>query len=769
MPGVQAMRQKVDLTACDTEPIHLIGAIQPHGALVAADEETLRIDYVSANSADFLGYAPAELLARPLSLLLGEANMAELDTRAQRPLVPDLLKPWFLDVHVHENVRRMECFPSRHDGRIILEFVPLQPGPALVWEEDLLRQRIISELIKPDTLTELARASAQILRDVTGFDRVMIYRFAADGHGEVIAESTVRDDSFLGLHYPASDIPEPARRHFRLNVIRSIPDIMAPPIPILTHDGAIADASHGASIDLTYAKLRGVAPVHVEYLGNMGVGGSMSISLIANDDLWGLVACHHYGPLHLPWSRFRFCELLGGTISALLQSLENATQLRQSIRAERTAFEIERAARGGQPLVDLIARSATELMLHAGAQGMVLCLGGATTRFGRTPEPLPELRQLGREPVDGVATFDNVPAALGLDPIYWSIASGAAFLELSEDGDDYLVFLREEFEHTIKWAGKPDKLERRRIDGTVRLSPRGSFDLWSEERRGRSKPFSESDREALRILRRALFALNSLDRERAAVMAQKQAEAEEARLKLMVLDAARRSSMGELASALAHELNQPLAAVTNYVNACRQELRNYGIAIPAEVNGLIERAVGESLRAAELVRRLRNFIAQGEIVAEPIDLKQVMRQGVDLALAASQDPKPKLQFDLESLPSLVLADPIQIGQVVLNLVRNSLAAMRESEVRTLLIAARRNGALVEVTVRDTGHGIPAEIAGRLFEAFQPSTSSGMGIGLSLCRSIVEAHGGRIWSRPVSPGAEIVFSLPYRSARHALAT
>jgi chemotaxis family two-component system sensor kinase Cph1 len=756
------MRPPVDLTACDTEPIHLIGAIQPHGVLVAADERTLRIDHVSANCAELLGRSPAELLATPLSGLFGPLQATEIDARAQPPLMPELLRPWFVDIDTPGGPRRLECFPHRHDGRIVLEFVPFDAGPALVWEEDLLRQRIIAELIKPDTLTELARASAQILREVTGFDRVMIYRFAEDGHGEVIAESTVRDDSFLGLHYPASDIPEPARRHFRLNVIRSIPDIMAQPVPILTHRGAVADASHPAALDLTYGKLRGVAPVHVEYLGNMGVGGSMSISLIANDDLWGLVACHHYGPLHLPWSRFRFCELLGGTISALLQSLENATQLRQSIRAERSAFEIERAARGGRPLVELIAQNARDLMQQAGAQGMVLSLGGVLRRFGRTPEPLPDLRRLGHAPVDGVSTFDNVPSALGLAPAHWSIASGAAYLELSDDGEDYLVFLREEFEHTIQWAGKPGKLEQRRVDGTVRLSPRGSFALWSEERRGRSQPFSDSDREALRILRRALFALNSLDRERAAVQAQKQAEAEEARLRLLVLDAARRSSMGELASALAHELNQPLAAVTNYVNACRQELRNYGVAIPSDVNGLIERAVGESLRAAELVRRLRNFIAQGEIVAEPMDLRQVLRQGVDLALAASQDPQPTIVLELDGVPSLVMADPIQIGQVVLNLVRNSLAAMRASEPRRLTISAQRRKAFVEVSVRDTGHGIPAEIVGRLFEAFQPSTSSGMGLGLSLCRSIVEAHGGRIWSRPVTQGAEIVFSLPVRS-------
>lgn len=761
------MRPRIDLTSCDTEPIHFIGSIQPTGALVAADASTLRIDYVSANTRAFLGHAPEALLGRPIGDLLGPALAAELPARALEPKRPDLIRPWFVHVDRPDGAGRLECFPHRYGGSIILEFVRPEDGPDRVWEEDALRQRVITELIRPDTLTELARASAQIVREVTGFDRVMIYRFAEDLHGEVIAESTVRPDSFLGLHYPASDIPEPARRHFALNVIRSIPDIMAEPVPILTHRGAIADASHPAALDLTHSKLRGVAPVHVEYLGNMGVGASMSISLISNDDLWGLVACHHYGPLHLPWSRFRFCELLGGTISALLQSLENAAQLRQSIRAERTASEIERSAREGRPLASIITEKSLELMQHADAQGMVLGLRGTVTRFGRMPDRLPPMDRLRSDLVEGLATRDALPAELDLDPAQWAMASGAAYLELSKDGEDFLVFLREEFEHTIAWAGKPDKVERRGADGTTRLSPRGSFALWSEERRGRSKPFSDSDREALRILRRALFALNSLDRERAAVAAQKLAEAEEARLRLMVMDAARRSSMGELASALAHELNQPLAAVTNYVNACRQELRNHGLAVPDNINGLIDRAVVESRRAAELVRRLRNFIGQGELVAEPVDLRQVVRQGVELALAASDDPEPKLRFAFEASLPTVVADPIQLGQLVLNLVRNSLAAMRHSDERLLEVAVRQAGGEVEISVRDTGHGIPPEIVGRLFEPFHPSTSSGMGFGLSLCRSIVEAHGGRIGWRPVPSGAMIVFCLPIGGGMRAL--
>jgi two-component system, chemotaxis family, sensor kinase Cph1 len=230
------------------------------------------------------------------------------------------------------------------------------------------------------------------------------------------------------------------------------------------------------------------------------------------------------------------------------------------------------------------------------------------------------------------------------------------------------------------------------------------------------------------------------------------------------MEATRRSSLGELASALAHELNQPLAAVSNYVNACRQELRNYDVAIPAEVGELMDNAVAESSRAADLVRRLRNFIAEGEIVAERIDLRQPIRQGMELALAASDEPRPETVLDLpDDLPQ-VWADPVQIGQLVLNLVRNSLPAMRDAPEPRLAVAARRQGDTVEVAVSDNGHGIPVEQEETIFEPFHSSTTSGMGIGLSLCRSIAEAHGGRIWHEPLHPGARFVVALPVEGGR-----
>jgi signal transduction histidine kinase len=336
-------------------------------------------------------------------------------------------------------------------------------------------------------------------------------------------------------------------------------------------------------------------------------------------------------------------------------------------------------------------------------------------------------------------------------------------LELSDDGRDYLVFLRGDYEQTIRWAGKPEKIETATEDGITRLSPRGSFALWREERHGQSRPFDTMDRDALRILRRALFALNSLEHERAALKAQRVAEAQEVRLRHALLDASRASSMGELASAIAHELIQPLSAISNFVSACRQELLNAEVEIPERAARLINDAVTETTRAGDLMRRMRNFISAGDLNAEYIDLNKAIQQGIDLALSSAEMPKLQVKLLPDKGAFRVLADPVQISQVVLNLARNSITAMRESKIQKLTIEVIRSGRSVRVYVRDTGHGIPPEQYKYLFQPFHTTTTEGMGIGLSLCRSIIEAHEGRIWAETKKNGAVFVFQLPIESA------
>lgn len=334
-------------------------------------------------------------------------------------------------------------------------------------------------------------------------------------------------------------------------------------------------------------------------------------------------------------------------------------------------------------------------------------------------------------------------------------------MSLSDNGQDYLVFLRSNFDQTIRWAGKPKKIETKMTDGTTRLSPRGSFALWREERRGKSRPFIALDQDALRILRRALFALNSLEHEKSALQAQKVAEAEEIRMRQKMLEAARASSMGELASAIAHELSQPLSAVANYVSACQQEFKNAGITIPERAEHLINEAVAETARAGDLVKRVRNFIARGDLNLDYISLNDAVKQGIDLALVSSELPKLRVNLVLDNGLPNILADPVQIVQVVLNLTRNSISSMETSEEQILQVDVTGLEDYARVRIRDTGSGISVEQRKCLFEPFHASTTNGMGIGLSLCRSIIEAHEGKIWTEEAKIGAEFVFQIPIR--------
>lgn len=751
---------KPDLTSCDTEPIHEIGSVQPFGALLAVDEDTLIVSHASENIDTYLDLEVPDVLGKPLADIIGETACQDLLQCQLEPRAPHLLRPWFFNPPSRQsNLERIECLPHRYGGKIIIEMLQLDEGHADVWQQDLLRQNIISQLMNTDDLAGLSTVSANLIREVSGFDRVMIYRFAEDGHGEVIAEATDRPDSFMGLHYPASDIPEPARRHFTLNLIRAISDINAVPSPILTRGGEKADSTSGQPLDLTYSKLRAVAPVHIEYLNNMGVGASMSISLVSNDELWGLVACHHYSPHHLSSSELRFCEMLGGTVSTLLQNLQNTQLLRRSIMAERTAFDLEMTARSNTDLHQVVTEYSDSLMTMVDANSMIFNVAGKQLRFGMVPDGNLNFDALSSDLQDGVAVSSHLSSVADMTPEQVKFASGAGYLELSEDGLDYLVVLREQYEHEISWAGKPDKVEVIGEDGVERLSPRGSFALWRQERLGRSKPFSSIDREVLRIMRRALFALNSLNRERAAVQAQKQAEANQARLRMTLMEAARKSSMGELAGALAHEVNQPLAAVSNYVNACRQELQNYDIDVPDSITELIDLAVDEAARTADLVRRLRNFISTGELIKERTDLNLVVLQAAEFGFVADEsDSAIALENCLDTSLSPVLFDPVQVGQVVLNLVRNSAEAMKGQQ-GTITLTSFREADKIVVSVADTGPGVSPDTSEMLFEPFHSSTTSGMGIGLSLCRSIVEAHDGKIWLEPGTKGADIRFSLP----------
>ncbi len=296
----------IDLSSCDAEPIHIPGAIQPHGALIAVDESE-RVVHLSANVGGLFAVSPEMALGRSLTDILGR-DAAEAVARLLGG--PDLATQ---NLRLEVRGRLFEGVLHRHGGVAVLELEPSH-GPASPIGRALLD--IVARLQRPKTVHELSIAAAHELRALTGFDRVMVYRFHSDDHGEVIAEDKAPAvESFLGHHFPASDIPQQARQLYVLNWIRVIPDARYTPVPLVSTAGL-------PPLDLTFASLRAVSPVHLEYMANMGVRASMSVSILRGDRLWGLLACHHHEPRQLAFHVRAACEVVARLVSLQLEALE---------------------------------------------------------------------------------------------------------------------------------------------------------------------------------------------------------------------------------------------------------------------------------------------------------------------------------------------------------------------------------------------------------------------------------------------------------------
>jgi two-component system sensor kinase FixL len=220
------------------------------------------------------------------------------------------------------------------------------------------------------------------------------------------------------------------------------------------------------------------------------------------------------------------------------------------------------------------------------------------------------------------------------------------------------------------------------------------------------------------------------------------------------------TTMGNMASALAHEINQPLSAIANYLKGSRR-LIDQGVTDPDRLRDAIDKAADQALRAGDIIRRLRDFVAHGATDRRAEPLSKLIEEAAALAMVGARESGVRLRFDLAKDADIVLADRVEIQQVLVNLARNAIEAMRESPTRELTISTRRkNGEFITVSVSDTGPGIPEATAATLFQPFLTTKSTGMGVGLSISRTIIEAHGGEIWAESApGGGAAFHFTLP----------
>lgn len=491
----------VDLTNCDREPIHLLGAIQPFGFLLAVSTPDWFVQRVSSNVADWLKVAPADMLGRSL---LNFVNAEAIHTLRNQLHIVNMTGTTarLFGIHIDDSPRRFDLAVHTLDGLVVIECEP-SVADTSVNASALVRGMMnrVQSMRDPRTLS---RVAARELRALTGFDRVMVYRFAYDDSGEVIAESARTGiESFLGLHYPASDIPRQARVLYERNWLRIIPDTEAPPSPIQP----ALDAA-GKPLDLSQSVLRSVSPIHIEYLRNMGVRASMSVSILKEGGLWGLFACHHYGPLHVSFERRTAAELFGQMFSLLMENREREAESGYENRARELHNRLVQDMAGEENRIQSIINHLDDIADQLSCDGIGLSLGSQVTLHGMTPEPQ-QFARLVQHLRTSLASSDNyatneIRAVYPAAAEFQERAAGMLVIPLSKLPRDYLIFFRREVARTVNWAGDPHKpVTASTLDD--RLTPRKSFELWRETVTGQSVPWSAVDRRIANAMRISLL------------------------------------------------------------------------------------------------------------------------------------------------------------------------------------------------------------------------------------------------------------------------
>jgi light-regulated signal transduction histidine kinase (bacteriophytochrome) len=369
---------EVDFEACASEPIRVPGSVQTHGMLLTVDPATFEVVQVSANSRAFVGREPQQVLGESVDAIFSAASVRSLRSVVDEERMERGTTLLALDVELDGEHRPYDGVVHRSGGLLVIELLRVQGGPRPLTFTDACRraQSRMAELHETSGYAELLAAAAQQMQTLTGFDRVMIYRFDADYNGQVVAEQR-RDDlePFLGLHYPATDIPAQARALYERNWIRLLADVDSEPAALLPRD----DPRTGEPLDLGQAWLRAISPVHIRYLRSMGVTASMSVSLLRDGRLWGLIACHHYsGPHEPPYEVCVTAEMLGQILSARLVDAAERQRARREVDA--------RAA-----LAQLVAASHTTTSLAAagtsgdvGIADLLPCTGALARVEGQT-------------------------------------------------------------------------------------------------------------------------------------------------------------------------------------------------------------------------------------------------------------------------------------------------------------------------------------------------------------------------------------------------
>ena len=735
------------LNELEKQAIHTSSLIQPHGVILVLQEPELKIVQTTTNSYSVFGIHPEEMIEHTLEELLDPFQF-EIIQRGVNQDNLDFINPTKIWARKEgdEYVIFDGVFHRNKDGILILELEPAASQeniPFLSFYH--LARASINQLQETASLSDFCQIIVHEVRKVTGFDRVMLYKFDEDDHGAVIAEEKLDHlEPYLNLHFPASDIPKPARKLFSSNWIRLIPDAYAEPVELFPTKNPHSDRP----VDLTLSILRSPYDCHLEYLHNMGVGASLTISLIEDGKLWGLIACHHLTPKYVPYELRKACEFLGRVIFSEISNREESEDYDYRMKLGQIRAQLVDQMAESANFVDGLVKDESDFLDLAAADGAAVCFNGNWTLVGETPteEELNFLVQwLYKNINEEVFYTDSLAEIYPEAEAYKNVASGLVAMAISRR--NYVLWFRPEVIQTVNWGGDPNNAyETINSEAGLRLSPRKSFELWKEEVRLTSLPWKQVEINSIKELRRAIVNIVLRQAEELALLAQ-DLERSNAELK-------------RFAYVASHDLQEPLNHVSNYVQLL--EMR-YGDHLDEDAKDFI----GFAVDGVSLMQTLIDDV----LVYSKVDSQGSEFTTTDVGVALEQAltnlqkriHESKAQIIVaDSLPTL-RADSTQLMQLFQNLIVNAIK-FRSTKPPKIEIRVERLEDEWLFSVQDNGIGIDPQFSERIFIIFQRLHTRdeypGTGMGLAICKKIIECHRGKIWvESELGQGSTFFFTIP----------
>ncbi|GLB49663.1 ATP-binding protein [Neptunitalea lumnitzerae] len=711
--------QKVDLTNCDKEPIHKLNRVQLFGFILVVDIKNFTISQYSTNISDFISFDKT-YLNEDVSAIIGE----KLSNLIMEGLNNNDLGPY---EYVSEKGEHFLINPNVSNEHLILEFEPIKESIDAIAQQQQLTQ-IITKLDNAKDEMEMCDMTAQMVKDFLGYDRVMIYQFDENWNGQVVSEAREPHlESWLGLHYPATDIPQQARKLFMSQGVRLISEVTR---EAATFEPELSPLSNDI-LDMSKSELRAPSLIHVEYLENMKVKGTLTAAIVYNNTLWGLIACHHYSPKILSYHKRLSVKFLTQVFSTQLGLRSFNSSLKKVNESSIIRSKLVKQMSINWNIVEGLSGYDTNLIGLTEAKGAAIIMDGETTLIGQTPSviQIENLKQwLLSEISENDIFYTNKLSSMYAEGFeYKEVASGVLALLLNK-GTNALFWFKPEQLQVVDWGGNPNKPAE--IGSEARLSPRKSFEKWSENVEGESLPWLDYEISAAKALKDSISE----------IIIQKYDE-------VMRLNQKLEKAYKELESfsySVSHDLRAPLRGIDGFAQIIKED---YYDSLDDFGKSALETIITSTEKMNVLIDDILNFsgLHQKELRAGEIDVNLMINEIMKLNRVATFYPDTKIIIQ-DNLPS-IYGDRSMIAQLFSNLINNALKYSSEKQHPVIEIGSHNNQAPVVYYITDNGIGIDMKFKDAIFGVFNrlvDESYAGSGIGLAIVKRVVEKHKGNIW-------------------------